>query len=195
MKTIAIAALAGLATAAAAQDFSLTLVPSVGTVDTSGGAATFTVTAYGDSSFGTHILGGAFGISASSGGDTVQGMSWAAAAWSQFNTDGGDAGNGNYNTVIFGQLVIPGIFPPAAGSELGSAIGSFTVTVDGAGVLVLDMTNGSPFSLEAVDSVSGQTMNDGGTVSLGSATINVIPAPSAMALLGLGGIVAGRRRR
>lgn len=195
MKTIAIAALAGLATAAAAQDFSLTLVPSVGTVDTSGGAATFTVTAYGDSSFGTHILGGAFGISASSGGDTVQGMSWANAAWSVFNTDGGDAGNGNYNTVIFGQLVIPGIFPPAPGSELGSAIGSFTVTVDGAGVLVLDMTNGSPFSLEAVDSVSGQTMNDGGTVSLGSATINVIPAPSAMALLGLGGIVAGRRRR
>lgn len=195
MKTIAIAALAGLATAAAAQDFSLTLVPSVGTVDTSGGAATFTVTAYGDASFGTHILGGAFGISASSGGDTVQGMSWANAAWSVFNTDGGDAGNGNYNTVIFGQLVIPGIFPPAPGSELGSAIGSFTVTVDGAGVLVLDMTAGSPFSLEAVDSVSGQTMNDGGTVSLGSATINVVPAPSAMALLGLGGIVAGRRRR
>ena len=195
MKTIAIAALAGLATAAAAQDFSLTLVPSVGTVDTSGGAATFTVTAYGDSSFGTHMLGGAFGIAASSGGDTVQGMSWANAAWSLFNTDGGYAGNGNHNTVIFGQLVIPGIFPPAAGSELGSAIGSFTVTVDGAGVLVLDMTNGTPFSLEAVNSVSGQTMNDGGTVSLGSATINVIPAPSAMALLGLGGIVAGRRRR
>ena len=195
MKTIAFAAVAGLAAAASAQDFSLTLVPSAMTVDTSMGAATFTVTAYGDASVGTHILGGAFGIAASSGADTVQDMSWANAAWSAFNTDGGYAGNGNYNQVVFGQLVIPGIFPPAAGSELGSAIGSFTVTVDGAGTLVLDMTAGSPFSLESVDAVSGATANDGGSASLGSATINVVPAPSAMALLGLGGLVAGRRRR
>lgn len=195
MKTIAFAAVAGLAAAASAQDFSLTLVPSAMTVDTSMGAATFTVTAFGDSTFGTHILGGAFGINASSGADTVQDMSWAAAAWSAFNTDGGYAGNGNYDQVVFGQLVIPGIFPPAAGSELGSALGSFTVTVDGAGTLVLDMTAGTPFSLEAVDENTGLTMADAGTASLGSATINVVPAPSAMALLGLGGLVAGRRRR
>jgi hypothetical protein len=122
-------------------------------------------------------------------------MTWSPAAWSAFNTDGGYAGNGNYNAVIFGQLVIPGIFPPAAGSELGSAIGSFTVTVDGMGVLNLDMTAGSPFSLEVVDANTGATANDAGTVSLGGATINVVPAPSAMALLGLGGLVAGRRRR
>ena len=195
MKTIAIAALAGLATAAAAQDFSLTLVPSTMTVDTTGGAATFTVTAYGDASTGTHLLGGSFGIAASGDAGVVQDMSWGAAAWSAFNTDGGYAGNGNYNAVVFGQLVIPGIFPPAAGSELGAAIGSFTVTVDGAGVLNLDMTAGSPFSLEVVDANTGATANDAGTASLGSATINVIPAPSAMALLGLGGLVAGRRRR
>ena len=195
MKTIALAAIAGLAAAASAQNFSLTLVPSTMTVDTSGGAATFTMTVFGDADVGTHLLGGAFGLAANGGGDTVQGMTWSPAAWSAFNTDGGYAGNGNYNTVVYGQLVIPGIFPPAPGSELGSAIGSFSVTVDGAGVLDYQLTAGSPFTLEVVDEVSGATQNDAGGISLGGATINVVPAPSAMALLGLGGLVAGRRRR
>ena len=122
-------------------------------------------------------------------------MAWTAADWSAFNTDGGYAGNGSYNAVVFGQLVIPGIFPPAPGSENGSAIGSFQVTVDGMGMVDFQLTAGSPFTLEGVDSVTGATQNDGGAVSLGSTSINVVPAPSAMALLGLGGLVAGRRRR
>lgn len=185
-----------MATVATAGSFSLTLVPSTATVDTSGGAATFTVTAYGDGGFGTHMLGGSFGMANNGDSGVVQSMSWSPAAWSSFNTDGGDAGDGNYNDVIFGQLVIPGIFPPAPGSELGSAIGSFTVTVDGAGTVDFQMLASSgPFSLELVDAASGATAQDGGTVSLGGATINVVPAPSAMALLGLGGLVAGRRRR
>jgi MYXO-CTERM domain-containing protein len=194
MKTIALAAVAGLATVATAGGPSLTIVPSAMTVDTSGGAATVTMTVFGDAAFGTHLLGGAFGVSAS-GDSVVTGMSWANAAWSAFNTDGGDAGNGNYNDVVFGQLVIPGIFPPAPGSENGSAIGSFTVTLDGAGTVDFQLTAGSPFTLEGVDANSGATQNDGGNISLGTASITAVPAPSAMALLGLGGLVAGRRRR
>ncbi len=198
MKTIAIAAIAGFAAAASAgSSFSLSIAGAPMTVDTSMGAATFTVDVIGDSSFGTHMLGGAFSLT--SGSSNVLAMAWTPAAWSAFNTDGGYAGGGDYNTVIFGQLVIPGVPPfdqPAPGSELGSAIGSFQITVEGAGVLDLSLNAASPFSLEVIDLVSGTTQNSSnGSLSLNGASINLVPAPSAMALLGLGGIVAGRRRR
>lgn len=195
MKTFAIAAVAGFAAAATAgNSFSLSIVGAPMTVDTSMGAATFTVDVVGDSSFGTHLLGGAFSMV--SGSSNVTAMSWSNAAWSAFNTDGGYAGNGDYNQVVFGQLVIPGIFPPAPGSELGGVIGSMQITVEGAGVLNLDLAGGNPFSLETVDANSGATASSAtGSLSLNGASINLVPAPSAMALLGLGGLVAGRRRR
>ncbi|HCT45172.1 MAG TPA: hypothetical protein DF699_08165 [Phycisphaerales bacterium] len=199
MKTIALAAVAGLATVASAgADFSLTLVPSAMTVDVSGGAATITIDVIGDSSFGTHMLGGAFTLGSSNA--LVTDMAWSPASWSSFNTDDGYAGNGNYNQVIFGQLVIPGVPPfdvPAAGSDLGSSIGSFTVTFDGgSGIVDFGLTAGSPFTLEAIDVNTGGTFQSAdGSLSLNGASVNVIPAPSAMALLGLGGLVAGRRRR
>lgn len=195
MKTFAIAAVAGFAAAATAgNSFSLSIVGAPMTVDTSMGAATFTVDVVGDSSFGTHLLGGAFSMV--SGSSNVTAMSWSANAWSVFNTDNGYAGNGDYNQVVFGQLVIPGIFPPAPGSELGGVIGSMQITVEGAGVLNLDLAGGNPFSLETVDANSGATASSAtGSLSLNGASINLVPAPSAMALLGLGGLVAGRRRR
>ena len=195
MKTFALAAVAGLATVATAGSPSLTIVPSSTMVDTSGGAVTVTMTVFGDANFGSHMLGGAFGVAGSGDTGLVGDMSWAAAAWSQFNTDGGYAGNGSYNTVVFGQLVLPPVFLPGAGSENGGAIGSFTLVIDGAGTVDFQLTAGSPFSLEGVDAATGATQNDGGNISLGSASITAVPAPSAMALLGLGGIVAGRRRR
>ena len=199
MKTFAIAAIAGLAAAASAQDFSLSIVGAPMTVDTTGGSATFSFDVIGDSSFGTHMLGGSFAVQSDSA--LITSMSWASAEWDGFPTDGGYAGNGNYNAVIFGQLVIPGLPPfdvPAAGSELGSAIGTFTVEVaaDSMGVIDFSLLAQTPFSLEVLDNAAGTTANSAqGTLSLNGASVNVIPAPSAMALLGLGGIVAGRRRR
>lgn len=191
---VALIAVAGIASVAAAQNFSLTVVPSTTSVAEGG---TFTLSVYGDADQGTHILGGAFSMSSDSA--LVDSMSWSNAAWSAFNTDGGDAGNGNYNEVIFGQLVIPGIFPPAAGSELGSLIGSFQVNLAAAGAGIIDFqlnASTGPFSLQSVDSVTGNLFdNSNGQLSLGSTRVTVTPAPSALALLGLGGIAAGRRRR
>ncbi|MCA9274802.1 MAG: PEP-CTERM sorting domain-containing protein [Phycisphaerales bacterium] len=191
---VALIAVAGIASVAAAQNFSLTVVPSATSVAEGG---TFTLSVYGDADQGTHMLGGAFSMSSDSA--LVDSISWSNAAWSAFNTDGGDAGNGNYNEVIFGQLVIPGIFPPAAGSELGGLIGSFQVNLAAAGAGIIDFqlnASTGPFSLQSVDSVSGALFdNSNGQLSLGSTRVTVTPAPSALALLGLGGIAAGRRRR
>jgi MYXO-CTERM domain-containing protein len=191
---VALIAVAGIASVAAAQNFSLSMTPSVSSTVEGG---SFTVTVFGDSDAGTHLLGGAFGLSSDSA--LIDSMSWTNAAWSAFNTDGGYAGNGNYNEVIFGQLVIPGIFPPAPGSENGAAIGSFQVNLAGSGTGVIDfqlVASAGDFSLQTVDSVSGALADDSaGQLSLGSARVTVTPAPSALALLGLGGLAAGRRRR
>ncbi|CAN0591955.1 unnamed protein product, partial [Laminaria digitata] len=85
----------------------------------------------------------------------------------------------------------------AAGSEVGSLIGSFQVNLGaGAGLIDFALNEASPFSLQTVDDMTGaQFDNTSGQLSLGSVRVNVTPAPSAMALLGLGGIAAGRRRR
>ncbi len=192
---VALIAIAGIASVASAQNFELTIVPSATEVAEGG---SFTLSVFGDADVGTHLLGGAFSLTSGSG--LVDSMAWSNAAWSSFNTDNGYAGNGNYNQVIFGQLAIPGIFPPAPNSEVGSLIGSFQVNLAAAGTGLIDfqLVAGTPFSLQTIDINSGDLPKDtdpGATIELGSTRVSVVPAPSALALLGLGGIAAGRRRR
>ncbi len=197
MKHVLIAAaIAGSASCAMAQDFSLTLVPSVTQVFSEG---SFTITVYGDADVGTHMLGGAFALE--SDGDCIASMSWTPASWSGFNTDGGYAGDGDYNQVIFGQLVLGGIFPPAPGSELGSAIGSFLVTAEafsGDMPVEFQLVAGSPFTLETVDAVTGETFqSSNGNLTLGSTTVlfGNIPSPGVLSTACIGGLLASRRRR
>ena len=194
ISTVVCASLAGLASVASAQNFSLSLVPSAGTIEPGG---SFTLSVYGDADVGTHFLGGAFSLE--SNGSCISSMQWTNAAWSVFNTDGGFAGDGDYNEVIFGQIVIPGIFPPAPGSELGELIGSFTVQLDaGIGDFWIDfnLVGASPFTLETVDSVTGQTFRSSdGNLTLGSASVGLIPSPGALSMLGLSGLLVSRRRR
>jgi hypothetical protein len=193
-KHMIFAAIAGSASLAAAQNFSLSLVPST-TAPLPGGS--FTLTVFGDADVGTHFLGGAFSLE--SDGQCIQSMTWSPASWSQFNTDGGFAGDGDYNEVVFGQLVLPPVFLPGAGSELGSAIGTYTIVLDpGIGDFQIDfqLVGSSPFTLETVDAVTGQTFQSSdGTLTLGSARVALIPSPGALSVLGLGGLVATRRRR
>ena len=203
MKTIAIAAIAGLAAAASAQEtFSYSLVGAPATVDTSSGDVTFTMNVVANSSFGSHILGGSYGVESNSA--LVSDMQWSNPSWSAFPTDDiGYLGNGNYGQVIYGQLLIFGLPPfdvPGAGSELpdGDA-GSFEVTVAAgtSGVINFELTGQQPFSLETIDMVdgTGTVRSSDGILTLNGLSVNVVPAPSALALLGLGGLVAGRRRR
>ncbi len=191
--------LAGFAMAAGAQDFSLSIVaagdPFSGT--------TMTLDVISDASAGTHMLGGGFALSIFENNSLINNITWQAASWSQFNTDDGyDAGSGDYNQVIFGQLVIPGVPPfdvPAPGSEIGGLIGSFVVELDRElnlfDQISFEFVAGSPFTLQVIDINTGESFESSqGNLALNGLYIN-IPAPSSLALLGLGGLAASRRRR
>ncbi len=195
IRSIGVIAIAGFAFSAHAQEFSLGIhAPTSVTCE-----GFFTIEVTGDSSFGTHLLGGGFSLVTNS--ERVVNMTWTPASWSSFNEDGGYQGNGNYGQVVFGQLLlpIPGFDQPAAGSELGSLIGSFQVEiVHGHGVTIdFELVAGSPFTLESVDVDNGlATMQDSeGTLTLGSASVFACPTPSTLALFGMGGMAIARRKR
>ncbi len=202
--TIALIALAGIASAATAggETFSLTM-DTVASVDATE-AVTITVDVIGDSSFGTHLLGGEFGMSSGSN-SMITDIRWTNAAWSTANGNGGYDGAGNNGTIVFGQLVVLTDlfdFLPGAGSELGGSIGSFQIDIaaGSAGTLDLSFLTTNRFALKTVDvdevaRTTASMDSNSGTLSLNGASIEVTPAPSALALLGLGGIAAGRRRR
>ncbi|MEX0876859.1 MAG: hypothetical protein WD114_05320, partial [Phycisphaerales bacterium] len=78
--TIALAAIAGLATAASAQDFFLSIADAPATVDTTAGDVTFTIDVYGSASVGTHVLGGSYFLSSNSA--FVTNMQWSNPSWS-----------------------------------------------------------------------------------------------------------------
>lgn len=204
--TMVTLAIAGLATAAvagpAAETFSLTM----NSVDSVDGSSPFTLTiaVVGDSSFGTHMLGGQFGLS-TGGHSEVSDIRWNPAAWSSVNDLGEYDGNGNLDHVIFGQFVVfTDLFDflPGAGSELGNLIGSFEVDFDNGLHSPIDfnfITDPERFALKAVDvdEVARTTHSldsNNGDLSLNGLSI-FIPSPSTMALLGFSGLAVTKRRR
>ena len=211
MKNVVVfTALAGLASAAVAgaPSGTLSIIPSTMTVDSSA-TTSFTLAVYGDANFGTHLFGGAFALDATGGEGIVTGMSYTSATWAEGGlNDRGAGADGDYDGIVFGQIILgpPFNIPPAAESALGGGgvfIGSFQVEIaaNSEGTInwqaIADSI--STFALEVYDENQGlpgvRIANDDFT-GFGSASVNVvIPAPSSMALLGLGGLVAGRRRR
>tara|TARA_R110002111_G_scaffold245423_2_gene307760 strand:+ start:83 stop:670 length:588 start_codon:yes stop_codon:yes gene_type:complete len=193
-KAIICTAFAGLVSGAGGQDFSLSI-----TGPTVVGSGSFSIQVIGDSSFGTHMLGGAFSLVSNS--DLVTDITWTPASWSAFNEDSeGYLGNGNYGQVVFGQLLlpIPGFDTPAAGSELGGMIGFFEVVVvlgPGFGPIDFQLVAASPFTLEVLDTAAFETRQDiDGNLTLNGWAVNG-PTPSSIGLLAFGGLAASRRRR
>ena len=195
---ISVLAVAGLASAAAAQGFSLSMIPSSSTVLQ---GETVTVTVYGDASVGTHILGGGFGLELDLICGEIASVTWNPASWSAFNTDEGFDGSSSYGPVTFGQLVIPGVPPfdvPAAGSETGQAIGFFEIEASTSGGSlggIIQLVEIEPFSLEVLDINTGEFFNSSqGNLELGNLQF-FCPSPSSCAMLGFAGVVCSRRRR
>jgi len=208
-KSIVVAAVAGLASAASAQTASLSIVASQ-TVVNSAVTTSITLAIYADADFGTHVTGAAFTLGATGGAGVVDGMALGSvAAWGGLGEDDLlDGGDGNYNGVIMGQIVFLPFIQPDAASALGAGpvlIANMNVTIAAGSSGVIDWTVGGgigTFALELIDVNANPGDNPPGETfqiaapNFGSEQVTVIiPAPSAMALLGLGGLVAGRRRR
>ncbi len=69
-------------------------------------------------------------------------------------------------------------------------------TLFGGGMIVALYNDGNEVSFNVVDQVRFVGLGFAGPLTiLGQASWNAVPAPGALALLGLGGIAAGRRRR
>jgi len=193
--------MAGIASAAGAQTASLSIVASHATWDSTV-TSTITLSVYASADFGTHIVGGGFSLSAV-GGESVIGMDAAAASWGALGeNDRGYAGDGNYTGLVFGQLVFPPLFPPNAASDFtGGEVFVASVVVELSQVqfggvewtLGADPLGGGVV-LQVFDAADNST-TDVTVANFGSAAIFVVPSPSVLAVLGLGGLVAGRRRR
>ena len=207
MKTaFALAAVAGIAVAATAQDFEIYMVAPAEVAM----GASYTVEVWGSVSGGTWVQGtsamAGFGIDAiatdgaagvaSNGGSVI--ATWAAG----FGTNGTVSG-ANLLGTSGGQLAnLFGILNPTINKNNPIMLFTFNVTLDGAfaGSVTYTPANPNPngglsYYPLSTDGASVIAPNDAGTtLTLTGATTRVIPAPASLALLGLGGLVARRRR-
>ncbi len=198
---IALAAVAGLATAASAQSWSLSISGAPASINTTV-TTVFTVDVIATADFGTHVAGGAFELDSTGADAAVVNVDASASMWAAIGeNDRGYLGNGDHAGLVFGQVIFPPFLNPAPESAFANGdviVGSLVIEVlaGSTGLLNLNLAadGQSPFGLEIWDEATGE-FNNAGAGSYGSASVNLVPAPSAMALLGLGGLVAGRRRR
>lgn len=202
---VALVVVAGLAAAASAQDFEISMVAP----ESVGFGATYTVEVWGSVSGGSWVTGtsaiAGFGIDAiatdgaslvtNNAGSVIEG--WAAG----FGTDGTVIGADLVNT-SGGQLAnLFDFLNPNIDLSNPIRLFTFDVTVGNAAGSVT-YTPANPNINGALsyyplsnDGASVIAPNDAGTtLSLVGATTRIVPAPASLALLGLGGLVARRRR-
>lgn len=194
MKSIALMAVAGLATVASAQSASFNLSfdkssIAIGETATATFSASFTGQPSGAyvSSVNVDLLGsGAFADASN-----VSGVDWNNAG---LGFDGqGTASGADVLGVEAAQFSL--IPPVTAGSPI--VIMTFTVTGTNEGDLSYSaaVAAGAPTAFSVTGGGFADPSVNYGTDAFSSGSLTVTPAPSAMALLGLGGLVAGRRRR
>lgn len=195
--TIALFAVAGLAAAASAQTASITLTPSSTTVDTSGGDVTISVTVSASGSNGIEgfdVRG--TGALNGTGSFTLGAATYAANAALTVNPGAQlAAGSASINPLFWAGS------PSIAADGASAPLFSFNVTF-AAGSL-------GEFSLSAVEAGLGPSgflhfFNAAGfvaqqvnytAITVNGGRVQLVPAPSSLALLGLGGLAAARRRR
>jgi len=185
MKSITIAAVAGLAAAASAQSVSLSFSADATSVNV-GDVVSWTVSA-----------------SFSGFADP-----WAYYGGYVGSFDASDAGlgtSGNFNNGLQGE----GTPPTSMGASVGT-LNFFNAALLGTDdnsnpieIFSFDVTTGAAGALSYSAGGVNTIFPDDGIFTLGeeyiaqvsSDTVNIVPAPGAFALLGLGGLAAARRRR
>ncbi|MCH8507382.1 MAG: PEP-CTERM sorting domain-containing protein [Phycisphaerales bacterium] len=198
MKSIALLAVAGLATVASAQNISTNLVIDLSwdkAVINVGETATATITASWTgvtgsyfSSFNVNLLGSDQIATV----DSVANIAWNNPALG-FN---GTYASLNGANIIGLQASQFSLIPPFVTTN-PILVTTFTVTGTAEGVLSYSTTNaaGAPFPFSVTGPVFSDPVVEFGHSAFQSGSLTIVPAPSAMALLGLGGLMAGRRRR
>lgn len=202
MKTrvIALSAVAGLASIASAQNPTFTYSIQAPAALNPGETAVITVLCGFTPGVGQNVttsLGalpvmglesGGFSLSASGG--SWSGLSLLSPVNFVLGTSVGTIAGSNVNGAIFGT----GFVPPAVPSSVNpTPVWRGTFTMPATAVNLTVSGNGNHF-LWAQHPVLAVTTN-GATAASGQASIALVPAPATLALLGLGGLVAARRRR
>lgn len=194
MKSIALLAVAGLATVASAQSGLNVALTFDKTSIAIGETATATVTASWTGVAGSYMSSINANFNAS--GEFVAASNVAAVAWNNAALGFNGQGTASGASVLGVQASQFSLIPPFTNTN-PILVTTFTVTGTAEGLLSYSSSTvaGAP----APYSVTGPGFSDPvvffGNDSFSSADLRVTPAPSAMALLGLGGLVAGRRRR
>ena len=170
-RTIAMIAVAGIAGSAFGQGFSLSA--SSNSV-TPGDVVTITMN-YDDA--GRVIAGGIWNMNADGGAATIGAWNFAGAFVGNGTPNGGSLENVRY-------LQLPTFGTPTNGDVFSytwsaAAEGTYTINLEG---------------INVTTAVSGENATAPTQVD-GSVTIEVVPPPASAAVLGLGGLVAARRRR
>ena len=199
----AIAVVAGLAAAASAQDMTISMVAPASVAQNS----TYTVEVWGSVSGGNWVQGtsamAGFGIGATTNDDGLVASITTStiAGWAQ--------GFGTNGTVVGADLLgtsggqIANVFNLNPGINLSNPIMLFTFDVTvGAGVGTVTYSPSNPNPNGALSyypvSTNGASViapNTAGTnLILTGASTQIVPAPASLALLGLGGLAARRRR-
>ena len=202
MKTrvIALSALAGLASVASAQAPSFTYSIQAPASLAAGATAQITVLCAFTPGVGQNVttsLGALPVMGLESGGFSIvgsggswSGLSLLAPVNFPFGTTVGTVAGGNVTGAIWGT----GFVPPAVPSTVNpTPIWRGTFTMPNANV-TLTLTGNGQGGLWAGPHSSGLAVVANGAQAGAQATI-LVPAPASLALLGLGGLVAARRRR
>ena len=187
MKNIAMIAIAGLAAGASAQGVTLTFSADASEV-TVGDTITWTVaasfTGFADASAYYGGFVGAFNASDNGLGTAGAFMNMMAGEGTPQAANGASVEAVNiFNAALLGSNDPANPIDIFSFEVVAGAAGSLSYTANGVNTVFPDdgiFTLGEEFA--------GQTSSD-------AVTINPIPAPGAVALLGLGGLVAARRRR
>ena len=169
-------------------------------VDTSSGAVTFTFDVIGDAEegLGTHMLWGSFGLEIL-GSAEIADVQWSPAEWTEFNFATEYDGHGTIEYIEFGQWDLLGSFP-RDGSELGSSIGQFQITLAQnelqSGELEFRFLQTRSFALSTIHVDTHESYYSTPEVLiLDGFSLNVVPAPASTLLLVGSGCVLIRRKR